>query len=129
MSSNEVNNQDPNKLKSNFNITGTGYNVYSFPANLADAQNHRKATRLGKLPVQLSKQNICPCCKLPKVVYKFPLSCDPIDFASFSPTISIYFKFLKFMSNLKSLCFPCKLYFIRNCYIGQFRNSQKMFFQ
>ena len=86
----------------------TGYNLFKYPANLEDARSHKNATRIGKLQIVKSNKDICPCCKVPKLAYRYAVCCNPTDFSSFSPTISIYFKFLKFMSKLTSLRFHNK---------------------
>ena len=89
------------------------YDIYKFPASRSEAIKHKRATRLGKLGKGINPHLLCPCCKNPMIHAKFPVCCDIKDFADFSPAITIYFKFLKFISKLSSLCLFFKLPYLR----------------
>ena len=62
------------------------------------ANDHKLATKFGKLPQKISAQKtkFCQCCHRPEIIAKFKLSENSNVFSNYSPTLSIYFKFITF---------------------------------
>ena len=105
------------------------YDIYKFPASKSEAIKHKRATRLGKLGSGVQPHMLCPCCKNPMIHAKFRVCCDTKDLADFSPALTIYFKFLKFISTLISSCISFKFLDIWRGYSNPLQDHQQLLFQ